>query len=274
MLVVDASVVVKWFVEEPLHAQARHVYKYQQDIQSPEFVLVEVANVAWKKVQRKEIGIDQALEIIDLASDAIPEFIEWRPLLAKAAELAVELAHPVYDCLYLACANGPNDVLLTGDMRFFNKTRDTRFRSQIRYLDDADLALPLHIPLYEVERIIELSDRLEATHRHLLESLRGEKDFVVMSSSDYQPVLDSPPYRRLSVAIEALSDVEQADILALGWLGQLRSGHDPGEDWEALRRRAAEAIRGADKRYLNYVGSKAVYVEQGLAVLRRDTMPH
>ena len=75
MLVVDSSVVVKWFVDEPLHAEARHIYKYQQDILAPEFVLVEVANVVWKKVRRKEIGADQAYEIINLAIEALPGFI-------------------------------------------------------------------------------------------------------------------------------------------------------------------------------------------------------
>ena len=53
MIVVDASVAIKWFVGVPLHPEARHIYKYQLDIQAPDFILIEVPNVAWKKAQRK-----------------------------------------------------------------------------------------------------------------------------------------------------------------------------------------------------------------------------
>ena len=171
MLVVDSSVVVKWFVDEPLHAEARHIYKYQQDILAPEFVLVEVANVVWKKVRRKEIGADQAYEIINLAIEALPGFIHSPDILVQAAKLAIELAHPVYDCLYLACINEPQDTLVTGDKRFFNKVKDTRFGDRIRFLDDPDLALPLYVPLHKVDQIIKLSDLIEETHRNLISTL-------------------------------------------------------------------------------------------------------
>jgi predicted nucleic acid-binding protein len=265
-LIVDASVVIKWFVEESLHAEARHIYKYQRDILAPDFVLVEVANVAWKKVQRQEIKTEQAYEIINLAFEALPGFVHSSDVLPQAAKLAIELVHPVYDCLYLACVDGPQDSLVTGDKRFFNKVKDTRFGNSVHFLDDPDLALPLHIPLYKIHQIIGLSDLIEETHRNLVSALTENREFVIYNTSELQPLLDSPTYRRLKAAIESLSDAEQADILALGWLGR---GYD-GQEWDSIREHAGNSIKGNDKRYLSYVGSMAIYVEQGLATLRNS----
>lgn len=264
MLVVDSSVVVKWFVAEPLHAEARHIYKYQQDILAPEFVLVEVANAAWKKVRREEIEADQAYEIINLALEALPGFIHSPDILVQAAKLAIELAHPIYDCLYLACVNEPQDVLVTGDKRFFNKVKDTRFGDRIRFLDDRDLQLPLYVPLYKIDKLIRLSNRIEETHRNLILSLKGEEQFPVINTAELRPLLDSPAYRTLAAEIDQLSAVEQMDVLALGWLGQ---GY-PGQDWPSLRTRAEAAINENGRQYLRYVASLAVYLERGLVRLR------
>jgi len=263
-LIVDASVVIKWFVVEPLHAEARHIYTYQRDIVAPDFVLVEVANVAWKKVQRQEIGTEQAYEIVNLAFEALPGFIRSSDVLSQAAKFAIELAHPVYDCLYLACIGGPQDMLVTGDRRFFNKAKGTRFEESVRFLDDPDLALPLYVPLSKIRQIIDLSGLIEETHRHLISTLTKEKEFAFYNTSELQPLFDSPAYHRLNAAIESLSQAEQTDILALGWLGR---GYD-GRNWEDIREHAANSISGNDRRFLRYVGSMAIYVERGLAALR------
>ncbi|MCG8510354.1 MAG: DUF3775 domain-containing protein [Rhodospirillales bacterium] len=264
MLVVDASVVIKWFVDEPLHAEARHIYKYQRDILAPEFVLVEVANVVWKKVRLREIEAEQAHGIIDLIFEAVPTLVGLQDILFQATNFAMELDHPVYDCLYLACIGGPQDALVTGDKRFFNKVQGTRFGDLVCYLDDPNLALPLYIPLHKVDQIIKLSGLIEDTHRNLITTLTGGKKFALYNTAELQPLLDSPAYHRLNAAIENLSNDEQADILALGWLGR---GYD-GHDWTPIREQAENAIKGNNKLHLRYVGSMAIYVEQGLAVLQ------
>ena len=220
MIVVDASVAIKWFVDEPLHPEARHICKYQFGIQAPDIILVEVANVAWKKTQQKEIKSEQVFGIIALAVDK----------------------------------------------RFFNKIKDTRFGKRIRFLDDPDLALPLYISLHKIDEIINLFGRIEGTYQNPVHNLNDEskRTFCFYNTSELQPLFDSPAYRCLNAEIEKLSAVEQADILALGWLG---CGHDGG-DWAPIRERAETMIKGNYKRFLRNVGSKAIYVEQGLAALR------
>ena len=262
MLVVDASVVAKWFLDEPLRPQARHLLEYQQELLAPDFVLVEIANVAWKKLRRGEITSDHAREIIASTPDAIPELISATQILAKATELAIELDHPVYDCLYLACLHEPHDRLVTGDKRFFNKTRNTRFENQVRYLDDPDLALPLFISLHSIEHIIALSERMQKTHRNLVAKLTEDRS--IYNATELRPLFDSPTYRRLKESIEDLSEVEQVDILALGWLGR---GYEQ-QSWGIIRERAENSIRNNGDHFLQYVASMAIYVGQGLAALR------
>ena len=67
-LTVDASVVVKWFVQEPLFRQARLVLTHRHDLFAPEILLAEFANVIWKKTRRGEIV------------DPRPHFAELREL--------------------------------------------------------------------------------------------------------------------------------------------------------------------------------------------------
>ena len=47
MLVLDASVAVKWFVEEPGTAAALALLAEDESLIAPELVIAEVANVAW-----------------------------------------------------------------------------------------------------------------------------------------------------------------------------------------------------------------------------------
>ncbi len=262
-LVVDANVVIKWFVDENLRDQARHIFEYQLELTAPEFVLAEVANIAWKKARRNEIDKDQARFIVESLPKYIPFLIPTRDLIEAATRLALNLDHPVYDCIYLACAQGFGSGV-TADRKFFERVEKSAYAGLLKFIDDPDLQLPLHIPVYRVNEIIKLSKLIEETHRNLIDSLKGESEFSIVHTSELQPLFDSPAFRRLAPEIEDLSAVEQADILALGWLGQGYSG----DDWQPLREDAETRIKHSDKRYLVYVESLSVYLEQGLARLR------
>ena len=113
-LVVDANVVIKWFVDENLRDQARHIFEYQLELTAPEFVLAEVANIAWKKARRNEIDKDQARFIVESLPKYIPFLIPTRDLIEAATRLALNLDHPVYDCLYLALAELREASRVTG----------------------------------------------------------------------------------------------------------------------------------------------------------------
>ncbi len=117
-LVVDASVAVKWLVDETDHLNARALLARGEDLLAPDFVLVEVGNVLWKKLRRGEVTEPQAVSGLATLPRLYDRLLPADLLIARALGLATELQHPVYDCLYLACAESAGARLVTADARF------------------------------------------------------------------------------------------------------------------------------------------------------------
>ena len=116
-VVVDASVAVKWFVTEQWTEESRRLLARSIDRYAPDLILSETANVIWKKARRKEIQ-DPNRYFAELAH--LPDVLVLRPsqeIVARASTIAWDLNHPVYDCLYLACAEAEGMPLVTADRR-------------------------------------------------------------------------------------------------------------------------------------------------------------
>ncbi|HWB71110.1 MAG TPA: type II toxin-antitoxin system VapC family toxin [Egibacteraceae bacterium] len=119
MIVVDASVVVKWFTLEPLHEEARALLLGADHLLAPDIVTVEVANALWAKAGRGEISEPASSRAVAaLAGGGQPQLRPSTPLVPHAFELARRLDHPVYGCLYLALAEERDARLVTADARF------------------------------------------------------------------------------------------------------------------------------------------------------------
>ncbi|MEE8562589.1 MAG: type II toxin-antitoxin system VapC family toxin [Alphaproteobacteria bacterium] len=119
-LIIDASVAVKWFVREDGHGDALELLDRAEDLHAPDLILSEAANTAWKKCRRGELARDQAEAI----ATALPHYFSriWpsRGLIARALDLALALDHPVYDGLYLACAEAADGTLISADRRLID----------------------------------------------------------------------------------------------------------------------------------------------------------
>lgn len=124
-LVIDASIAVKWVVEEDGTAEALTLRRHAKFI-APELLTAECANILWKKVQRRELSKDEALLAGRLLQTAEVEFLPTRHLLEAATRMAIELNHPAYDCLYLALAVERDCRLVTCDERLLRKLRASR----------------------------------------------------------------------------------------------------------------------------------------------------
>jgi predicted nucleic acid-binding protein len=120
ILVVDASVAIKWFVEEPLRPQARALLADRHEFIAPDLLIAEVANIAWKKVLRGEIQVEQARSIVRniVLSPFISTIAEAAALRERAFDLALQWHHPVYDCFYAACAQAASAPLVSADEKF------------------------------------------------------------------------------------------------------------------------------------------------------------
>ena len=136
--VVDASVAVKWFVKENLHDQALRLLDAAELLQAPDLIVPEVANIAWKKAVRGEVAKDQAQVVVAAIRQYIPRLHATVGLTEQALGIALTLNHPVHDCLYLACADVADGVLITADKRLHEAVQDTDFSRLVRYLGDPD----------------------------------------------------------------------------------------------------------------------------------------
>jgi predicted nucleic acid-binding protein len=100
--VIDASVAIKWVVEEPGTPEALLLRRHR--LLAPDLLVAECANILWKKVRRKDLDEDVAMVAARLLANASVEMEPMRGLLEPATRLAILLDHPAYDCRYLALA--------------------------------------------------------------------------------------------------------------------------------------------------------------------------
>jgi predicted nucleic acid-binding protein len=115
-LVVDASVAVKWVIEEALRDRALDLLA-DNEVIAPDLLLTEVRNALAMRVRRRLTTVAEA-RAAEAAFRSIPLLIEpTSELLEDAFELALRLAHPIYDCLYLALAVRRDLPLATADRR-------------------------------------------------------------------------------------------------------------------------------------------------------------
>ncbi len=135
-LVIDASVAIKWFLAENLHAEARRLLDGDDILHAPDLLPVEMANAAWKKAKRKEIDGGQAKAIALAHLRGVPELRPSADLIDRALQMALELDHPVHDCVYLACAEAVGGIVATADKRFQDAVRASEWSRLIRHLSE------------------------------------------------------------------------------------------------------------------------------------------
>lgn len=135
--VIDASVVIKWLVEEEGTVEALIVLE-KAKLAAPDLLIAECANIFWKKLRREELSVEEALIGARVLEQADIEILPTRHLLSSATSLAVELDHPAYDCIYLALAIERGWQFATADERFQRKVRE----NPTRQFSDIVLSLP------------------------------------------------------------------------------------------------------------------------------------
>ena len=115
-IVIDASVALKWVIDEPESEAA--VALRDQELIAPALWLAEAANALWRHARIGEIGNDEAAAHFAELLKAPVASLPIEPYLERALELAIEIRHPVYDCIYLALALHHGTHVVTADRRF------------------------------------------------------------------------------------------------------------------------------------------------------------
>jgi len=136
ILIIDASVAVKWLLPEPLRLLARQLRLSNHQLHAPAFLDVEVANVLWKKVRKGEVNRERAgIRISKLPALPLTRHPD-ASLVEAAFDLANRLGRTVYDCLYLALAVQLGGMMVTADERFINSLANTAWAPFVIHLQD------------------------------------------------------------------------------------------------------------------------------------------
>jgi len=123
MSILDASVILKWFVDEESSDQALRLreefYRGEKEIVIPDLLLLEVANALRYNPTFSAEGIKEAVRtLFDLEIEIVTPTYS---LLAKAIDLAKSLDVTCYDAMYLALAEELDFEFITADRRFYRK---------------------------------------------------------------------------------------------------------------------------------------------------------
>jgi predicted nucleic acid-binding protein len=132
-IVIDASVALKWVLIESGTEAALTLLS--DELVAPELWLTEAANALWRHVRLGEASAAEALARIDELANAPVASISTAPYVRRALQIALEIRHPVYDCLYLALAEDQNTHVVTDDRRLFTAASAAGFADRIRLLD-------------------------------------------------------------------------------------------------------------------------------------------
>ena len=137
VFVVDASLVIKWFVPEIHSEAARRWLGASHDYVAPDLLFSEAGNAVWKKVRRKELDVTEARQlVVDLTHVAV-ETVATRSLLQDALTVALSAGMTVYDAMYLTLAARLETEVITGDDRLADRVAEHPLLVQhIRRLQD------------------------------------------------------------------------------------------------------------------------------------------
>ena len=124
-LVVDASVAVKWLVEEENSEAAHRLAASADELHAPRLMASEIANALWRRIRSGEIERGRAGALMAAVAGMPVRWSDDETICADAVRLGLTLDRPVYDCLYLALAHRVGAQVVTADMRFANALATT-----------------------------------------------------------------------------------------------------------------------------------------------------
>jgi predicted nucleic acid-binding protein len=104
-LVVDASVALKWVLDEPDSHLAQALAEGEEELLVPDFLLGEATNVCWLQARKGKWTPGEAREGLALLRDLVPPTATGDlDLHDVALEIGLAVNHSTYDTLYVAFA--------------------------------------------------------------------------------------------------------------------------------------------------------------------------
>lgn len=127
-VVIDASVGIKLFVDEPLSDAAHYLFAQivlpGARFYTPDLFYVECTNVLWKYVRRGKMPVAEANEAVDKLCRLALHSVPAASLVPAALEIANTHDVTAYDALYAALAHRVGAPLVTADQALVRKLAD------------------------------------------------------------------------------------------------------------------------------------------------------
>jgi predicted nucleic acid-binding protein len=133
-LVVDASVVAKFYFFEEGSERAQAILTSGLVFAAPELLLIELASVAATRLRRGLSTKERAREAVASIGDLVDEFVPLTGLASKAFLLASDSGCSAYDATYLAIARDRGLRVLTADLRLVQRARDAGMDGLVQIL--------------------------------------------------------------------------------------------------------------------------------------------
>jgi predicted nucleic acid-binding protein len=135
LLIVDASVAVKWYVPEQNYERALELEAALRDgkvaLSAPDLILAEVGNAIAKKVAAKEVTEQEAARMLHLLVESPVLRIDSARLGLHALSVAQRAGISFHDALYVSAAEAAGTKVVTADDEL---VRDLRRAKLDRYV--------------------------------------------------------------------------------------------------------------------------------------------
>ncbi len=138
LLVLDTSVVVKWFSQEEYTDKALKIRERflngEVNIIVPDIQIYEIANaLRYNKIFNKAEVKDSVKSLIDLG---LTIFIPTKDVIERAIEVSFKFDISFYDAYFVALAEILNSIFITADIKLYNKLKNISF---VKFLGDFEI---------------------------------------------------------------------------------------------------------------------------------------
>jgi predicted nucleic acid-binding protein len=265
IFVVDASVAVKWALDEPGRQDALAVLNLDAELWAPDVLFAEVANVFRKKIRAQRSTADQAYLALDGLRASLSRIAPSVDLYRQAFAIALEIDHPVYDCFYVAMALS-GGTMVSADEALVSKCKQSGYGRFVSSISNILESVVVSVkPSGLTADVVRLAGLVEQTLDHLGNNVvEASGAFRFVDSAKFAPAFDSPAYRGLVRLIRGASADDLSELIALSWTGR---SYQRAEDWDALRDRARLMVDEGRDRHERYFASLMSGVAQGLQKL-------
>lgn len=135
-LAVDASVVIKWYVEEIHSTEAERFLDPRYDLVVPDLLWSEIGNILWKKRLRGDVTARDSRQVVAELRRTPLKFEPVAPLFEAALDIAERIGRTFYDSTYLALAEHFACRLVTADRKLFNAVQRDRIAAHVLWVED------------------------------------------------------------------------------------------------------------------------------------------